>query len=225
MTVHFINLLDELRRRSLRMASSVEDMLQETCEGVFQPIDTLAERVVQRDAEIDDEEVQVEREVIRLMALYQPVGPDLRLLCTVLKVNNDLERIADCAVNIAERSRHLEVQPLANASEDLKLMCPIVRRVLRKAVQAYSDQDETIARDVLVSDEAVDAAYGQIVRDIVAAGTDVSDQVAAYLDLLSIAKNLERIADHATNIAEDVIFLRTGQIIRHGGDDEGSSVL
>jgi len=138
MTAHFVNLLDELRRRSLRMASQVEDIVQEACESVFEPNEPLSRRIVVRDEEVDREEVAVETEVLRLMALYQPVGIDLRLLCTVLKVNSDLERIADCAVNIAERSKHQEVQPLADQTADLKQMCPLARRILRNAIQAYS---------------------------------------------------------------------------------------
>lgn len=215
MTAHFVNLLDELRRRSLRMASQVEDIVQEACEAVFQPDDTLARRVVVRDTEVDREEVAVESEVVRLMALYQPVGVDLRLLCTVLKVNNDLERIADCAVNIAERSRHQEIQPLAEQNSDLKQMCPVVRQILRNAVQAYSAEDAEAARRVLAEDEQIDALYGQIVRSIVAQAPQAQESMAGHLDLLSVAKNLERIADHATNIAEDVVFLSTGQIVRH----------
>lgn len=217
MTAHFVNLLDDLRRRSLRMASQVEDMVEESYEAMFQANETLARRVVARDAEVDSEEVEVESEVIRLMALYQPVGIDLRLLCTVLKVNNDLERIADCAVNIAERSQHLAVQPLAHASDDLKQMAPAVRRILRKAVQAYSAEDEQAAREVAAGDAAVDAMYGQIVKQIVEDARS-AENMAGLIDLLSVAKNLERIADHATNIAEDVIFLSTGYIVRHRGE-------
>jgi phosphate transport system protein len=215
MTAHFVNLLDELRRRSLRMASQVEDIVQEACETVFRPNESLARRVVTRDVEVDREEVAVESEVVRLMALYQPVGIDLRLLCAVLKVNNDLERIADCAVNIAERSRHQQIQPLAEQSSDLKQMCPVVRQTLRNAIQAYSAEDAAAARRVLAEDEQIDALYGQIVRSVVAQARQASESMAGYLDLLSVAKNLERIADHATNIAEDVVFLSTGQIVRH----------
>jgi phosphate transport system protein len=222
MTVHFVNLLDGLRRRSLRMASQVEDLLEEACAVVFEPNEALARRVVARDAEIDREEVAVETEVVRLMALYQPVGIDLRLLCTVLKVNSDLERIADCAVNIAERSRHQAIQPLAERNADLKQMCPVVRQILRNAVQAYSTEDTDAARRVLAEDEQIDALYGQIVRSVVAQAPRVAESIAAHLDLLSVAKNLERIADHATNIAEDVVFLSTGEIVRHqaGGPQE-----
>lgn len=215
MTAHFVNLLDDLRRRSLRMACEVEDMLLEACEAIFAPDATLALRVIQRDDEVDTAEVDVESEVIRMLALYQPVGSDLRLLCTILKVNNDLERIADCAVNIAERASHLELQPLASDNEDLRHLGPAVRRMLRKAVQAYGDFDANAAQLIIGDDAAVDALYQQIVRGLVADPVRASGHMAGFLDLLSVAKNLERVADHATNIAEDVIFLSTGKIVRH----------
>jgi phosphate transport system protein len=184
--------------------------------------ESLARRVLARDNEVDRDEVAVETEVVRLMALYQPVGIDLRLLCTILKVNNDLERVADCAVNMAERARHQEVQPLAERCAELKQMAPVVRQSLRGAEQAYSAEDEDVARRVLAEDEQIDALYGQIVRRVVAGAAESPDEIAAYLDLLSVAKNLERIADHATNIAEDVVFLATGDIVRHCPDPQSS---
>ncbi|MFN0136812.1 MAG: phosphate signaling complex protein PhoU [Phycisphaerae bacterium] len=220
MTAHFVSLLDELRRRSLRMASEVEDMLHEACEVVFESDAAMAKRILSRDREVDSEEVAVETETIRLMALYQPVGIDLRLLCTVLKVNNDLERIADCAVNIAERSKHLEIQPLAARNMQLKQMCPLVRRILRNAVHAYSMEDAEAARQVRKDDDTVDELYAEIIRNIVADASASPENMAGHLDVLSVAKNLERIADHATNIAEDVIFLTTGSIIRHREEGE-----
>ncbi len=200
------------------MASQVEDIVQEACEAVLHPDKALANRVVKRDNDVDREEVAVESEVVRLMALYQPVGSDLRLLCAMLKVNNDLERVADCAVNIAERARHQEVQPLVERNADLRRMFPVVQQILRNAIQAYSAEDEAAARRVLGEDEQVDALYGQVVRAIVADAPQSTAIMAGYLDLLSVAKNLERIADHATNIAEDVVFLATGQIVRHQGE-------
>lgn len=220
MTAHFVNLLDELRRRSLRMASQVEDIVQEACETIFESDESLARRVMSRDEDVDAAEVEVESEVIRLIALYQPVGIDLRLLCTVLKVNNDLERISDCAVNVAERAKHLEVQPVARHSGELRQMAPTVRRILRSAVHAYSTEDAAEARRIIENDDAIDALYGQIIRQLVANAARSPEIMAAHLDLLSIAKNLERIADHATNIAEDVIYLCTGQIVRHRMTDE-----
>jgi len=218
MTAHFVNLLDQVLRRSLRMASLVEDMLEEACEALFQADDALARRVVHRDEEVDAEEVAVEAEVFRLLALYQPVGADLRLLCTVLKVNNDLERIADCAVNIAERAKHLDAPAVAVGGGPIRQIWLATQDMLRTAIQVYGSADTGDARAVLTSDQTVDALYQQYIKSLVANAPNSPNGAATLLDLLSVAKNLERIADHATNIAEDVIFLRTGQIVRHRGE-------
>ncbi len=215
MTAHFVDLLDNLRRRSLRMAQLVEEVVQEACAAVFQADVEKAKRVVLRDNDVDLEEVEVESEVIRLLALYQPVGSDLRLLCTVLKVNNDLERIADCAVNVAERARHVDARTLAGPYEDLRQMGPIVVHMLHNAVKAYGSQVVDDAQRVLLEEDAVDALYGQIIRRLVAEASVSPAKIASFLDVLSVAKNLERIADHATNIAEDVVFVCTGEIVRH----------
>jgi len=215
MTAHFVQLLDDLQRRSMRMASLVEDVVQEACEAVFDGNEKLARRVIGRDQEVDVEEVQIEAEVVRLTALYQPVGSDLRLLYTVLKTNNNLERIADCAVNIAERAEYLDRLAVGNQVNTVRQMTGIVQCMLRVAIQAYGDQDADRGYKVQSEDDAVDATYAQIIRSVVVDAAGNPDNMAAYLDILSIAKNLERIADHATNIAEDVVYLSTGEIIRH----------
>lgn len=215
MTAHFVELLDILRRRSLRMASAVEDMLNEACEAALKADHVLARRVISRDSDIDAEEVEIEAEVIRLMALFQPMGGDMRLLATVLKVNGDLERIADCAVNIAERASHLDAEIMANSASELKDIVPVVQQILRHAIQAYAVEDADAARKVLKQDEIIDAFYGQFIRNVTAQAVRNPQMITAHIDILSIAKNLERIADHATNIAEDVVFLSTGEIIRH----------
>jgi phosphate transport system protein len=221
MTAHFVNLLDDLRRQSMRMAGTVEDMVQEACEALFQSNATLARRVIERDREVDDEEVDVETETIRLMALYQPVGVDLRTLCTVLKVNNDLERIADCAVNVAERAMHSDLPAHLADNEALRQMCPLVRQILRKAIHAYGTDSAETARGVLADDAAIDAVYSHVAQQVMAAVRGQTDNTAGHLHMLLVAKNLERIADHATNIAEDVIFLSTGEIVRHEGHRRG----
>lgn len=215
MTAHFFQLLDNLQRRSLRMASLVEDIVQEACEAALDANDRLARRVIKRDDEVDTEEVEIEVETVRLMALYQPVGSDLRLLCTILKVNNDLERIADCAVNIAERTEHLDRNSVNEHSETIRQMAKLCKHMLRCAIQAYSTQDAKGGRQVLSEDDTVDALYGQLIRNVVANAPKQHGTISAYLDILSIAKNLERLADHATNIAEDVVYLVTGEIVRH----------
>jgi phosphate transport system protein len=216
MATHFINLLDELMRRSLRMGAAVEDMLLEACEAVTQADHTLARRIVDRDAEIDAEEVAIEAEAVRLMTLFQPMGADMRRLCTILKVNNDLERIADCGVNIAERAAHLEPDMLVEPRHTLRDIYPVVRRMLHGAIHAYATLDRDAAEKVMAEDEVIDAFYGDFIRNLVADASSSPETMAAHLDVLSIAKNLERTADHAVNIAEDVVFLVTGQIIRHG---------
>jgi phosphate transport system protein len=215
MSAHFVQQLDRLRRRSLRMASLVEDIVQEACEAVFSGDERLANRVVRRDDEVDAEEVEVESEVIRMMALYQPVGSDLRLLCTMLKVNNDLERIADCAVNIVERTRDSSVKDLARNSDSLHELAAGVEGLLRRAVQTYGEADPDLAITVFTEEKRVDELYRRIIRSFVAEVTESVEQVCPQLDVLFIAKNLERIADHATNIAEDVVYLSTGRIVRH----------
>ena len=198
MTAHFVHLLDDLRRRSLRMSSLVEDMVAEACEAVTQSDKALAQRVITRDRDVDEEEVIVESEVIRLMALYQPVGSDLRLLCTVLKVNNDLERVADCAVNIAERAYHLAPTRANGPFEDIQCMMPIVQRILRSAIRAYAAQsaygDKALSRE----EEAVDAMYSQLIRGIAREVAQTPESISTLLDIVSIGKNLERIADQLT---------------------------
>ncbi|MGQ9652000.1 MAG: phosphate signaling complex protein PhoU [Phycisphaerae bacterium] len=216
MATHFINLLDELMRRSLRMGAAVEDMLLEACEAVTYADHNLARRIIDRDAEIDAEEVAIEAETVRLMTLFQPMGADMRRLCTILKVNNDLERIADCGVNIAERAVHLQPDTLVEARHNLKDIYPVVRRMLHGAIHAYATLDRATAEKVMAEDEIIDAFYGDFVRHLVIDAAGSPEIMAAHLDILSVAKNLERTADHAVNIAEDVIFLVTGQIIRHG---------
>jgi len=198
------------------MASLVEDIVQEACESVLDANESLAERVIERDNDVDTEEVVVELEVIRLMALYQPVGSDLRLLCAILKINNDLERIADCAVNMAERARHMNRQAMFPQRDMITEMGLSVRDMLRNAIQAFATEDVEIAQSTFARDQHVDALYEKIIKQIVVEGAASSNGMAERLDVLSVAKNLERIADHATNIAEDVIFLATGEIVRHG---------
>ncbi len=215
MNTHFVNLLDDLLRRALRMANHVEDIVGQACEAIFDPDPDRPLRVIERDREIDAVEIQIEAEVIRLLALYQPVGRDLRLLCSILKSNSDLESIGDCAVNIAERARHLAVQRVARHCNEMSQLAPAVRRLLRCAVYAFGELDEAAAYRAIDDDAAVDALYAQIARNMVAGVDESTSDFAAHLDLLSIATNLERIADRAGTIGKNVIYVTSGQIVRH----------
>ena len=215
MSRHMIDLLDDLKARVARMSAMVQQIVEQAVEAVFTADARLAQKTIDADARIDEEEVRVEKAAIDLLALYQPAAVDLRLVTSVIKVNSELERIADCAVNAAQR-----VLPLAREGDyqvppDLRLMCNSVVSTLRDTIKAFNLNDVDLARQVLRSDDVVDALYHQIVQDMLAemgadghkAGTDLSN--------IMIAKNLERIADHCTNIAEDVIYVHTGRIIRH----------
>lgn len=216
MSNHFLNLMDEVKRRSLRMASAVELMVQEACE-CFRRIDhNLAGRIISKDEDIDSEEVAVEAEVLRLMTLFQPMGSDMRQLCTTLKVNSDLERIADCAVNIAERVQHIDPDMMNASDLELQRIEPIVLGMLHDVIRAYGANDEQIARGVLTEDDIIDAFYCQFIQQVTNKAVNAPEILSTYLDVLSVAKNLERMADHTTNIAEDVVYCVTGKIIRHG---------
>jgi phosphate transport system protein len=207
--------LAELRARLARMTASVQALVEQAVESVFQADVRLAQDAIRNDERVDHEEVQVERMAIDLLALHQPAASDLRLVTTIIKVNSDFERIADCAVNIAQR-----VLPLAAVGDyrpptDLKLMGGTVVATLRDTIKAFNQGDVELARQVLRSDDVVDALYHQIVQDMLAEMERDGRKAGVDLSNIMIAKNLERIADHCTNIAEDVIYVQSGRIIRH----------
>lgn len=218
MTAHFVELLDTLMSRSLRMARMVEQMLADVCAAAISTDTEAASRLVEQDEDIDREEVAIEAETLRLMTLFQPMGSDMRKLCTILKVNGDLERIADCVVNIAERVEHLHRDAMEPYAADLKRIYPAVRRMLHDVLHAYSLADHEVALRLRAEDDVIDAFYEQFIRKLVSHAARSPEALASHLDVLSIAKNLERIADHVTNIAEDVIYLATGRIVRHGAN-------
>jgi len=215
MSQHLIDLLDDLRNRVARMCAIVQQVVELSVEAVFETDPRLAQRVIDLDARVDDEEVKVEKSAIDLLALHQPAASDLRLITTTIKVNSDFERIADCAVNIAQRVMPLARDETYVVPTDLRLMANSVIATLRDTIKAFNLLDETIAKQVLRGDDVVDALYHQIVQDMLIMME--TDGAKANVDLsnIMIAKNLERIADHCTNIAEDVIYIHTGRIIRH----------
>ena len=215
MSRHLSDLLEDLKGRVSRMGVMVQQIVEQAVEAVFSADAALAQRTIDGDVKIDDEEVKVEKAAIDLLALYQPAAGDLRLITTVIKVNSDLERIADCAVNAAQRVLPLAHQGGYQPPPDLRMMANGVVSTLRDTIQAFNLGDADLARHVLRNDDVVDALYHQIVQDML--GLMENDSHGANTDLsnIMIAKNLERIADHCTNIAEDVIYVRSGRIIRH----------
>jgi phosphate transport system protein len=216
MSNRFTELLDELKSRLSRMGALVQQSVEHSVEALLALDVKLAQQVIASDQKIDEEEVQVEKSAIDLLALYQPAAGDLRLITTIIKVNSDFERVADCAVNIAQRVGPLARHEGYELPGDLKLMANSVIGTLRDTIKAFNLSDEAVARHVLRGDDVVDALYHQIVQDTLTA-MESSAQRNADVDLanIMIAKNLERIGDHCTNIAEDVIFVRLGRIVRH----------
>jgi phosphate transport system protein len=215
MSHHLNDLLEALRGQVARMSTLVLEVVEQACEAVFTGNARLAQEAILLDQRVDEEEVRVEKSAIDLLALQQPAAVDLRLVTTIIKVNADFERIADCAVNIAQRAMplsHLEDYELPT---DLKLMANTVMATLRDTMKAFNLRDEALARHVLKSDDVVDALYHQIVQDMLALMESDGQKANVDLGNIMIAKNLERIADHCTNIAEDVVYIHTGHIIRH----------
>ena len=215
MSRHLQDLVADLKARLARMSATVQQIVEQSVESVFTANPRLAQQAMDVDRKIDDEEVKVEKAAINLLALHQPAASDLRLVTTVIKVNSDLERIGDCAVNIAQRVLPLARQGSYNPPNDLKLMGNSVVATLRDTIKAFNLADVEMARQVLRSDDVVDALYHQIVQDRLAGMESDGSRANTDLSNIMIAKNLERIADHCTNIAEDVIYIQSGRIIRH----------
>jgi phosphate transport system protein len=215
MSHHLDDLLESLRTQVARMSTLVLQVVEQSCEAVFSADSKLAQDTIALDQRIDDEEVRVEQSAIDVLALQQPAAVDLRTVATIIKVNADFERIADCAVNIAQRALPLAQLPDYDPPSDLRLMANTVLQTLRDTIKAFNLRDESLARQVLKSDDVVDALYHQIVQDMITLMETDGQKANTELGNIMIAKNLERIADHCTNIAEDVIYIHTGRIIRH----------
>ncbi len=215
MSHHFVDLLEELKSRLARMTALVQQIVEQSIDAIFTTDALAAQRVIDSDNRVDDEEVQVEKSAIDLLALYQPTAIDLRLISAIIKANNDFERIADCAVNVAQRVLLLSRLEAYNAPDDLRLMGSSVVATLRDTIKGFNFQDDNLARQVLRSDDVVDALYHQIVQDMLTSMETNNQKVNADLAYIMIAKNLERIADHCTNIAENVVYVSSGKIIRH----------
>ncbi len=215
MAHHFADLLDTLRSRIARMTALVQDIVEKSVESVSNLDADLARAAMESDDRIDEEEVNIEKQAIDLLALYQPAASDLRTITMIIKVNGDFERIADCAVNVAQRVPLLAKMGDYIVSSDLRLMANTVTSHLRDTINAYNLSDIDLAKQVLRADDVLDALYHQIVQETL--GVLESEQHRANRDLrtIMIAKNLERMGDHCTNIAEDIVYVQSGHIIRH----------
>lgn len=215
MTKHLLRDLDHLKKQLLLVGAMVEGAILKATTALLERRPELAAEVLQGDDAIDAREVMVEEECMKILALHQPVAIDLRYIITVLKVNNDLERMGDLAGNIAGRAAELLRHDPIRVPPEFPTMIETVRRMVHDSLDALIQSDVALARRVLLADDIVDQIHRQMFRDMQALAKQTPSIIEAAISMLSASRNLERIADQCTNIAEDVIFLVEGEIVRH----------
>ncbi|MCS6851491.1 MAG: phosphate signaling complex protein PhoU [Gemmataceae bacterium] len=215
MSKHLERDLDNLQRDIVSLASQVEETLYKAIRSLERREADLARQVIVGDAQIDEQENHIEEECLKILALHQPVAIDLRRIATVLKINTDLERMADLAVDIAERAVALHRLPLIPIPNDLQRMTDLATSMVRQSLDAFVHLDARLARRVIRLDDEVDRYNREIIDELVRLMQQSPEMVEAGLSLFSVTRHVERIADHATNIAEDVVYLVEGEIVRH----------
>lgn len=215
MTRHLERDLDRLSRELLTMGAMVEEATNKAFLALSKKRTDLAKEVLEGDGAINDKENLIEEECLKLLALHQPVATDLRFIITALKVNNDLERIADLAVNISERAAQLAKLDPIPLPESFERMIPDVQSMVRDSLNSLVNMDATLARRVCEVDDDVDEIHRSMYSAMQQVMRDDSSAVETAVCTLSVSRNLERIADLATNVAEDVVFLVEGEIVRH----------
>jgi len=215
MSIHLTRDLDTLHHDLLAMCTKVEEIIHRAVNGLAKPSESVAHDLAQEDDEIDRWDVQIEEECLKVLALHQPVATDLRRITTVLKISNELERVADLGVHIAERMCVLLEQPEISVMDKLKQMAQTAVNMLHRSIDAYVELDGALAREVCQSDDEVDRLNREVIGELHATMRQSPELIESALHLFSASRHIERVADHATNIAEDVVYLVDGEIIRH----------
>ena len=212
---HFVEELEQLKSKLLEMGALVEVAIHRSVSAVTQKDRAAAEDVFRNEQRINQIEVEIDDFAVNLLALHQPMATDLRLIVAALKINTDLERMGDLAVNIAQRAVSLMEGPIIKPMIDIPHIAGLVQSMVRKALDAFVARDADLARSVLASDDAVDSLRTACYHELTSFMEKDPKNIQQSLSLLSITRNLERIADHSTNIAEDVLFLVKGVDVRH----------
>ncbi len=216
MSVHLHKAIESLKKRILALGALVEDSVSKALIAAEQRDMALAQQVIDGDTTIDMLEVEVEEECLKILALHQPVATDLRFIVAVLKINNDLERIGDLACNIASRARKMAALTApAKSHIDFQGAEIKVRTMLHKSLEALVNVDENLAKWVWAQDEQIDDINRSVHKQVLQALKESPDDVERLILLLSVSRNLERIGDHSTNIAEDILYMIGGEIVRH----------
>jgi phosphate transport system protein len=212
---HFVEELEQLKTKLLEMSSLVESAINRSVTAVVQKDEGAAQEVLKNEARINQIEIEIDDFAVSLLALQQPMAADLRLIVATLKINTDLERMGDLAVNIARRAISLIHEPVVTPMLDIPHMAALVQSMVRKSLDAFVARDADLARSVLTSDDGVDSLRAASFHELISFMEKDPQNIRQALDLLGIVRHLERIADHATNIAEDVLFLVKGIDVRH----------
>ncbi len=215
MSRHLVHDLEECYHRLLGLSGKVEDMISSSVQSLVHRQALQAGQVIEKDAEIDSIEVRIEEECLKMLAMHQPVAADLRRIATMMKVNNDLERMADLAVNIAERAISLQAFPEFPIPHQIDEMAEMTSRMVRKSLDAFINQDINNAYLVINQDDALDAMNVRVIGELTVLMSSQPCWIGPALHCFSASRHLERIADHATNIAADLIYMVSGEIIRH----------
>ena len=212
---HFDRELEQLKCRLLEMSSLVETAIYNSITAVVQKDPALAEDVLKNEAKINQMEIDIDDLAIKLLALQQPMAVDLRLITAALKINNSMERMGDLAENIAHQALELVREPVIKPMIDIPHIAALVQSMVRKALDSFVTRDEQLARSVLASDDAVDDLRTANAHELISFMEKAPQNIPQAISLLSVVRNLERIADHSTNIAENVLFYVKGIDVRH----------
>jgi phosphate transport system protein len=207
--------LESLRDHVLMMASLTERVLNRAADGLFKRDLDSCNSVIADDAEIDALEKTIDSDGVQIMVRFQPMAKDLREVVAAMKVSGNLERVADQAVNIARRARRLNQSPSLPETATLEPMFRMAIDLLRASVRSFADRDDELARGLKPRDRELDADHHRVIKDLTVRMTEDTSRIHDYLDLIFIARYIERIGDHATNIAEDAVFATSAEDIRH----------
>jgi phosphate transport system protein len=215
MAKHLQRELEKLKRRILSLSALVEESVRKAVHALERRDERLAAKVIESDVDVDHAEVDLEEECLKILALHQPVAIDLRFIVAALKINNDLERIGDLAVNVAERAQYLAAHDRLDIPFDFVGMAEKAQAMVRQSLDALVNLDANAAREVCAMDDEVDDLNREMYIRVQEGIRGDAGQMPGLIHLLSASRHLERIADHATNIAEDVIYMVEGEIVRH----------
>jgi phosphate transport system protein len=218
---HFQEELQQLKTRLLEMGGLAEDRVRSVVQALVDRNPQMVSRVLQGDGPINQLHIEIDNRCFKLLALYQPMAVDLRAIVSAVKINTDLERVGDLAINIAEAVQRYMRHPPVKELIDIPRMAGIAQRMLRDALDAYVRRDTALAQAVLNEDDALDALKTQVFRELLTYMLQDPTTIEPALDLILISRHLERIGDHATNVAEDVIFMVSARDVRHHTHETG----